>query len=129
MTPVFLLWPAQQAFEAGPSVSTVAVAFAGVCALWLVKVTVESRDQSRSTHQTLHTPKTGIVDRIEAIAAQLDAHCNDERVFWDEVTEGREAIVNRATVVVSQSESRLTDRIDGLATQVKILAERREKAR
>ncbi len=120
---------AQPFMESGPSVSTIAVAFAGICALALIRVTVQNRDEVRTIHQTLFAGGVGLVAQLQQIAKQLTDHCNDERKFWGEVEAGRQEIVNRATVVVSTSEMRLTEQLDELKQEVQKLAERRQEPR
>ena len=128
---------AQLAAEA-PSVSTVAVAFAGIVALWLIKVTVDGRDTTRTIHQALfgvpgEREPTGLVQRLEAIGHQLTAHCTDEREFWVEVKQQRETIrqevVAAATKVTTEAQMQFADKLDHLATEISRLAERRQGKR
>lgn len=99
----------------GPTIETIATSISGLVTLYLVKLLLEMRD-------TLYGDKKnpiGLVAAITTVGEQFNNHCND--------------IVNRATVVVSESETRLgaridglSERVDGVSKRVDLLADRRK---
>lgn len=138
MLPLVLFWQAQTLAESGPSVSTVAVTFAGICALALIRVTVQNRDELRVMKQALfgvegEREPTGLLHRVVQIALQLTNHCEDEREFWVEVKNQRETIrqevVAAATKVTAEAQMQFADQLDKIELEVKRLAERRQGSR
>lgn len=116
------------------TVEAIAIAFSGVVLLALLKVTVESRDQVRTIHQALfgvpgEVVPTGLVSRVRDLGINLDEHCRDERNFWDEVTSQRETlkqeVIDATTAVMGDAQLNFAERIDGIARDVQLLAERR----
>ena len=116
------------------TVEAVAIAFSGVVLIWLVRVTVENREQFQMIRQVLlgvpgESSPTGLVHRVETLAETLDAHFTDERVFWSEVKdqrrEIRDEVVDAATAVVGTAQLELAEQIDKLRKEVKTLADRR----
>lgn len=129
-----------------PNINTIVGGFAGIVGLFILREFRRLYDWNqkndglpnavRKINHALFGDEeghVGLVAQLKRIADQLTAHCNDERRFWDEVRDGREAIANRAQVTISQSETRLRDDFTGqfeeLSRKVEALAERRRKPR
>lgn len=131
MITTFVLMGLFQTPGAGPTVSTVAIALSGVVMLALIKVTVENRDEVRTNRQLLFGVKgekdpTGLVHQVTRIAETLTQVQQDIR---DQRASIRDEVVNAATVVTSRSQAQVEDKIDKLAKQVALLAERRAEPR
>jgi hypothetical protein len=105
------------------SVGTIIDAFAGLAALYLIKLVIEIRDAVFGGRRGV-----GMVATVRELSESLTRHCKDERNFWNEVTDGRNAIAHRAELAVAVSEERLREDFTILNAKVDALgAERRTR--